>query len=412
MAIETGTSPSGAGLKTFARAPDFPGEVGKIDVKGIYDRVAQALGNAKAIPDATRAALVGNQDALTATAVGPAQRSLIPAQTEAAGAEAGQRTAQARLGTERAGFLSSIPNPYLRENVLAGRVPGSTTKRTTFDPKTQSVLSTEETTVPAAGGAGAAVTGSVHESQYAPISVESMREHTDPNGNIITNIGVYRVVDATKPAFNVNQETGQIEPILDPATGQPTNATLVGAKGTAARGTYGGGGVAGLENVLAALKAKLGENDPQVIQLEAALPGILLKGQATAAVDPNAPKGGNLGEAERTTARLDDLHKQIGEATTKGDTALAAALTASAKVYQTNLDAINAGRSHAKPATGLERLRAPGDASATPGAGAPPPAPAALQGPALQAADKAAFDALPAGAPYNSGGVQYFKGQR
>jgi hypothetical protein len=406
MAINTGSLASAAPEQVYAKAPDFPSNLGKLDVGAIYDAVKAGA----AVP----------QDMVSAARSGAIANALAKPQTQEAQAQAQAGTAGAELQSTRANFLAGL-NPYARENVLAGRVPGSKVTKTTYDPGTQSILSTETTEVPGAtrGSAPQPFETSTN-STFSPRQIETFREHTDTNGNIVTNTGTWRVLDATKPAFSFNEKTGEITPILGP-DGNPVNATLVGSAGTAVRGTFPGSGVGGDAAHIANLQEAITEHpdlaptlQPLIDQIKAGITGQ----NAKLGAQTDALKGTNAkpGTPEWDQAKIDDLTAEIGRATLAGNTALAAQLTGTVKAYQDIQKARTEGlttKLSGKVGGGsdLSNYVPPANPGGQPGV--TPVAPAAKPaGPTLAPTDKAAYDALPPGSAYYVSGNPnvFFKG--
>jgi hypothetical protein len=119
--INTGSLP-GEQQRVFAEAPQFPTNLGKIDVAAIYDAASKGMAQPEALANAARQGTAGNSALKTMLQQEVAKRSLIPAQT-------GQAAAEAAAATGKAGFLAKgyATNPtatYAAERV--GIIPSST----------------------------------------------------------------------------------------------------------------------------------------------------------------------------------------------------------------------------------------------------------------------------------------------
>ena len=127
MALNTGSIP-GEQQSVFAKAPTFPEGLGKIDVGAIYDAATKAMGQPEALANAARQGTAGNTALKTLLQQETAKRSLIPAQTQAAAAEAA-------YGTAKPGALAGMwnANPQLAASVEKGNVPTTTNAATYID---------------------------------------------------------------------------------------------------------------------------------------------------------------------------------------------------------------------------------------------------------------------------------------
>ena len=78
--INTGSLP-GEQQRVFAEAPQFPTNLGKIDVAAIYDAASKGMAQPEALANAARQGTAGNSALKTMLQQEVAKRSLIPAQT-------------------------------------------------------------------------------------------------------------------------------------------------------------------------------------------------------------------------------------------------------------------------------------------------------------------------------------------
>jgi hypothetical protein len=403
MAIDTGSVP-GEQQSVFARAPDFPSNIGKIDVGAIYDRVAQGLANSENIAKNATGALGAANDLQTQLATGSAQRSLIPAETQAAAAKAGQTTAESNLAASRAGFLASLPAAARQAGVgVVGQNDVTSRVYDTSDPKNPRLVDTTDSFVNDPTTGQPVKVKSTSQSVFSPRDIQVFKAHTDQNGNIIATDGTYRQIDLSKPAFQVDKE-GNLDVIRD-ASGQPVNAALVAATGKAERGTPISSGVGGDEQRINTFEQLKGEHpeqsafyDQEISRIKADMAartgatsskGLLSAAQAGAV---GAPKPGT---PEADQSKIESLSDEVAAALKEGNTDYAKTLTDSIAALAKIRDARTQGISKQKPVSGLAALAgAPQSASS-----ATAPA-AAGQPPSIAAGDTAAYNALPPGATY------------
>jgi hypothetical protein len=384
-------------MRVFAKAPDVPDNIGKLDVGAIYDRVSQGVNLARAASDATRAAAAGNTDLQTELAKQSAIRGLIPAQTAAAASTAAGETATGAATASKGNFLAGLSGPQ-RISADQGVVPGQTVSQSriydTSDPKNPRLVDKEETYVPGSDGKPV-LTGTRVSSVFSPRDIQVFKEHTDTNGNIVTTDGTYRQLDVSKPAFQIDKE-GNIAPILG-ANGQPINAALVAATGKAERGTPVSSGVSGDAGRIANFEQIMADHPDTATTLQPLVDQ--LKQNITATTSRTAagaePTKGDPGA--QLIQRISAIKQDISDAATSDDPKVQASvpgLQSTLNYYNTRLNALNAPKGKQATGSSLSTYVAPGSAAPATGAAAATPAPAAGQVPSLVAGDTAGYAAL------------------
>jgi hypothetical protein len=320
MAIDTGSTP-GEQQSVFARSPDIPGNLGKIDVAAIYDAAVKGLSLPKDMADNTRAAIQGNQATATDVAKEQAARSLIPGQTQ-------ESAAETALGTQRAQFLGGL-NPNLRESIIrTGQVPSKKTILSTYDPTTQSTKQTETQQFEGAGGSPEASGGSTTSSQYQPYTFTTSHIGTDENGNPAVIESTYRARDLGKEFYTQNAD-GTTDVV-------PDNALLIGSKATVIPNRVSPGPLAlaykNYQQVLA-------DNGPDSHLTKAAEQGVVQAMGSAGLVKPPA-----TAEGLQYIKSANDIQHDIDAARLRGDTVTADRLTQTQNRLVAAADAINVSR--------------------------------------------------------------------
>lgn len=416
MAINTGSLP-GEQQDVYAKAPAFPDNLGKIDVGAIYDATQKALNQSQQLGQGARDALSQGTNLVN-------QVSAQPSLTQETKAKAAAGTAQAGVNAKVSNFLAGLPNPALTQYGAQGGLIGQTVNASrvydTSDPKNPRLIDKEDTFITDPKTGQPTLVGSKQSAVFAPRDINTFKEHTDANGNIVTTTGTYRQLDVSKPAFLIDKE-GNIAPILG-KDGQPVNASLVGATGTAVRGTPVTGGAGGdatrlanLQNIVADHPESAPTLQPIIDALTADLKNQTNKTAAQGALDTakatavGAPKPGT---PEYTQTRIDQLKTDIGQAASEGNTDLVKSLSDSLRGYQDILSAREQGISKKKPGL-LDGLATAPSSVAAPAPSQPGSPDTAAPGttPTIGANDRAAYDALPNGAQYIVNGTTFVKGQ-
>ena len=362
----------GTGERVFAEAPAIPSNVGKLDVGAIYDQVAKGLARSEGIGTAVRQGLAGAADTSTDVQKQAAVRSLIPAQTTEAQAQAAAGTAEAQAAGSKASFLAGLSGP---QRLLAdsGQGLGQTvhTSRVfdTSDPKNPRVVDIQDTYLSDPNNANAAPVKvkSERTESFAPRDVNVFKEHTDVNGNIITTTGTYRQLDLSKPAFQIDKE-GNLSPILGP-DGQPVNAALIGGAGKAERGTPVTSGVSGDAARIANFERIISDHPDTAADLQPVIDSLKANIDATnARTNAGATDRGDPGA--QLIAKIKDIKGDIAQAAVADDPKVRAqvpVLQGTLDLYNQRLQALNAPKG--KPAhagLSLSTYTAPGTAAAAP----------------------------------------------
>lgn len=204
MALQTG----GFALSQFARTPQIPTNVGKLDVNGIYDSVVKGLQTSDALRTTLARQRAEDANFETARQQSLAQQQVLPSQTEATiatntrtGALASPEIVQREAGKTLAGLDADLVAEQNRRNdlkfqsalspeqrfVLAQKGPQTATTDTVVRNPDNSVTSKESTNF---NVGGTAVPGSTKESTSpGPLLIPLQGPNGTTFGTVISSVG-------------------------------------------------------------------------------------------------------------------------------------------------------------------------------------------------------------------------------